>query len=462
MTKVKIISLYIIAVILLSIIMVIISSLEFVRSDFVCISSFILNGIIWFILLMLELRNHAYSLKIIHWTFCIFFYFIAAFVQYGKNSFPWIEYRSDDTVFTANMYLLLWTFSFLIGTKIRIKGENTVSKYLVEDYVLSERKIIIMTALNFLILLWRIVQVGFSGLLKKSAIVEGISYGSDSSSSLLIDKVLVSFCCFSTLISIFMSTKHTYKKYALLNVICLILSYFPTNISRNVAAAVYGSLLIVSFNKLKRNRVFIVGFIFSFLIIFPFMDNFRYNDIGTVDIGSSLLRAVKNIPTVWTQGHYDAYTTFTMTLDKVENSGISWGYQLIGVLLFFVPRSIWPSKPVGSGSYMAKELGIFPNISCSLPGEAYINFGIIGIILFGIIFGAVSGFMDSLYWDEEKISLRLETLYPVVMLMFFFMCRGDLLSSFAYTVAFIATWFVMTKEWSLSSMGRKSLFKMRS
>ncbi len=456
MTKSRILSLYVIAAILLSIITVIISSLEFVRNDVGCIASFILNGVIWIFLLMLELKKHAYSMKIIHWTFCIFFFFIAAIVQYGKNTFPWVGYRSDDRIFGANVLLLFWTFSFLIGTKIKLKKENIISAYLTEDYTLSETRIKIITVLNFLILLWRIVQVGVSGLLKKSVIAEEISYGSDSSLALLIGKVLVSFCCFSTLISVFLSKRQIYKKYAIFNIIFLLLSYFPTNIDRNVAAAVYGSLLIVFFPKLKKNRIFIVGFLFAFLVIFPFMDNFRYNDIGDVDIGNALMRAVKNIPTAWTQGHYDAYTTYTMTLDKVERSGISLGYQLLGVMLFFVPRRIWPSKPVGSGYYMATELGYFSNISCPLPGEGYINFGVIGIILFGIFFGAVSNFMDFLYWKEGKVTLRLETIYPVVMLMFFFMCRGDLLSSFAYTAAFIATWFVMTKKWAFGHKERKN------
>jgi len=86
-----------------------------------------------------------------------------------------------------------------------------------------------------------------------------------------------------------------------------------------------------------------------------------------------------------------------------EIESITYGRQLVGALLFFVPRSIWPNKPVGSGHFVAENMLMtrysfwFTNISMPFPGEGYINFGILGIILFAFILALVSKITDNWY-----------------------------------------------------------------
>jgi oligosaccharide repeat unit polymerase len=107
---------------------------------------------------------------------------------------------------------------------------------------------------------------------------------------------------------------------------------------------------------------------------------------------------------------------------------------------------MWPNKPYGSGSYMGQSLNwSFTNISCPLPGEAYINFGIFGIILFGVVFGFISKLMDRFYWEKTSDTrTKFDILYAIMLMMFFFMLRGDLLSSWAYFLAFVFIWGVFT------------------
>lgn len=53
-------------------------------------------------------------------------------------------------------------------------------------------------------------------------------------------------------------------------------------------------------------------------------------------------------------------------------------------------------------------------------------------------------FLDSCYWyQNNKDDGQISVLYPVTMIMFFFMCRGDLLSSTAYMVAYTVVGFIM-------------------
>ena len=65
---------------------------------------------------------------------------------------------------------------------------------------------------------------------------------------------------------------------------------------------------------------------------------------------------------------------------------ITWGYQLLGALFFFVPRAIWATKPIGSGAMLAShQPRAFTNIAMPYWGEGYMNFGILGVVIFTII-----------------------------------------------------------------------------
>ena len=79
------------------------------------------------------------------------------------------------------------------------------------------------------------------------------------------------------------------------------------------------------------------------------------------------------------------------SLDLVSQMGSFKGKQLLGAMLFFIPRSIWPSKPIGSGATIAiYQRQSFKNISCPIIGEAIINFGIIGVIIFAVAIAKTS------------------------------------------------------------------------
>jgi hypothetical protein len=131
------------------------------------------------------------------------------------------------------------------------------------------------------------------------------------------------------------------------------------------------------------------------------------------------------------EGHYDSYQNFIY----VVNQGIvTWGRQLIGVLFFWVPRALWPAKPVGSGHFIASEYNLsFSNISMNLFGEGYINFGMLGILLFVFIVAYITKYLDQMYWIHRMSGFG-KRYYPFLLGLFFFMLRGDLMSSFAYTL----------------------------
>jgi len=109
----------------------------------------------------------------------------------------------------------------------------------------------------------------------------------------------------------------------------------------------------------------------------------------------------------------------------VEQIGISWGYQLLGSIFFFIPRSIWTTKPVGSGFTVANLFGWdFDNVSMPLIGEGYSNFGVFGIVVLAIAMGALLKKIDVNYYlrlnnETEKIYF-IEIIFPFTLGFFIF------------------------------------------
>lgn len=217
-----------------------------------------------------------------------------------------------------------------------------------------------------------------------------------------------------------------------------ILCAFPLAIPRFLVAYIYFPILLCLFPKL-RNSFFICSTIFfSMIFIFPFLNQFRYFDSET---------KIKLIPSVdsFNEGHFDAFQNF---LEVVRLSYITYFEQLLGVFLFFIPRSLWDGKPYGSGYQLALDnFYIFNNISMPFIGEGFVNFGIIGIAFFSIIIGLIMKKIDTYYLSDFFLSKNIFLAYLGIFLCpaLFFMFRGDLLSSFSNLLAGLISFYIVKK-----------------
>ena len=189
----------------------------------------------------------------------------------------------------------------------------------------------------------------------------------------------------------------------------------------------------------------IVIFLFGFAIVGRITNSVELTSF--LEIPSYLNKAFGQIDFVGELRtlHYDAWSELLATVKYVQVYGLTYGKQLLGVLFFFVPRSIWPDKPVGSGHLVAQNLLMtqydmwFTNLSNPLPSEGYINFGIIGVALFAIILGKVSRVMD-IYQSKNDIRKYISIYISLNMT---FMLRGDLMSSFAYLIGSLLAMYVL-------------------
>ncbi len=164
---------------------------------------------------------------------------------------------------------------------------------------------------------------------------------------------------------------------------------------------------------------------FSMIILFPFLNEFRYY-YSEKDINF--------IPDIsfFNHSHFDAYQNF---MEVIRLNYITFGEQILVVGFFFIPRSIWENKPIGSGAQMALDNDyVFTNISMPFIAEGYVNFGYIGVFIFLYIFSFLMRQIDFKYLTHIELS---SNSYSVAKGIFFcaaifFISRGDLLSSFAF------------------------------
>ncbi|SMF10677.1 O-antigen polymerase [Pseudogulbenkiania subflava] len=209
----------------------------------------------------------------------------------------------------------------------------------------------------------------------------------------------------------------------------LILSVFPTGVARYMVGFVYIPVLLIFFPALRAGKIFSLFLVFAIFIIFPFLNQFRKFD-SFQDL--SILPSAD----FFFEGHFDAYQNFARV---VQIDFVTYGYQMLGSLFFYVPRFIWPNKPVGSGYEIAEQLGyFFNNISMPFLAEGYANFGVLGVFLFAVVIAFAMARLDRKYSFDGRSGERISYFGAVYLYLcgaLFFVLRGDLLSSVAYVTA---------------------------
>ncbi len=383
----------------------------------------------------------AFSLNLIFWIFVLLFMGLAPFFQYATGIIPWGKKIEDVTFIKANSIILLCLGTYIfVRNRLMQHSERCYESKLPtfnfdEGFVRRYRGVgnIVFAICSLLLCVLSGKGLFLRSLVGHSDLIQ------NSSLQLLSDKILRGAVLYFSIITIVLFREGKIKKIQL--VLVLFLSFvtnFPLAVPRYWAATFYIALLLTCLGSyLSKNkywfRIFLIG---SILIVFPLLSIARYSKDEIFHRFNSI-RDVFGLS--FSYGDFDAYASFCSTISYVREHGITWGKQLLTVLLFFVPRSIWNNKSVGSGALVNQLKGSdFTNFCSPIFAEGYINFGVIGAVLFIAMLAWLLTRYDQYYWDENGITFPI-VFYPVAIGMCFFMLRGDLLSSFAYTVGIYVT-----------------------
>ncbi len=252
---------------------------------------------------------------------------------------------------------------------------------------------------------------------------------------------------------------------AILGIVAL-LANFPTSVARFYLFAVLTVVVFCLFSKGRFWRyvslaLMLVGFLGGVV-----SDQFRFIK-GAADL--KRITAV-DMEGYLTAGHFDAFEMNAYGLDYVEQYGLERGRQLTGTLGFWVPRFLWPNKPVPSGALLGSGfIGIMEstkntNLSFPLPAEGYIDFGVVGVILYALIFGAIFAVVDRIGRLYLMASGRYGSLFSIIFPgvvtgMVLYLMRGALMPALAYSLGVffscVVIYMVFTKPNEVA--GRRTL-----
>lgn len=394
-----------------------------------------------FIIIMLTIfgmycaESYNYSLNKIFSLFSFFFFGISPSIEflldvrYWKGEKIFINEYLKMNIIIIIILLLYYFFYFLFKRMKKMKMENIIVRFFSKN-IKKEKKIkkifLIISVISLIILLY-LNNFNVKGLLFRGGV--GVERREiNKAYGLIILQFIRPIPVVCLIFSKILKLKG--KIFKLILILIFLLTNFPTSSARFYTATVYIPILLLYIPKYKEKLVLNQSLILGILFIFPLFNKMRnYSGLDTLNLKFNF--------NMFLEGHFDSYQNFTRV---VTNDIITNGTQLLTTLLFFIPRTFWPDKSIGSGAYLQKKIGLsFSNIAMNYFGEGYINFGYIGIILFTIVISYLNARFDKTYWNTLQENNILRVIYLLFLGLEFFILRGDLLSSYAYTVGMISS-----------------------
>lgn len=400
-------------------------------------------GVISVFFVIKEQRKRIYSLNLIHWVFILTFLSFVPFVQYISGKFPlWLGREDGFSICRANLLILTWTVFYQFGYSVKKFRADRLFSYL-NRFEIGKRGVYISIYLSFIILIAFLFVFGMKNLLIRGAYREALLSINSNPLMIITDKFFRVIPLLSLVGLILLKDKWANEReWWILAIVLILINLFVNNplaSARYWAGTVILGFIVMLLRKLARGKGYVLAILLiGIFFIFPLSNVLRYRTGDAISISDFRLSQLR---TVYALPDFDAYEMGVHTARYVEKEGITWGKQLLGPLLFWIPRSLWKGKPVGSGGMVADYFS-YPqvNLSCPLPFEGYINFSVIGLIVFANLIGILFSLLDEYHWkvSTAKSYDIISAYYPFLLGFGFFAMRGDLMSSFSYTVMFIA------------------------
>ena len=410
-------------------------------------------------------------LEIMFWSFTYPFMGLAPMTELREWIWPIITPRSDFSLaWPAVMIVLTGTLAFLLGVfanrsmQVRNQRHGTARRFgpvtPTGDYTVRNYRILILAAFAIAFNLYYSYKVGWIQFTQSRLALEEIVQRIWPSSAVAI---FIRAGTYMTLLTAWVALVR-FRREAIvagrsgrpqsvgtmrLNlVLILVISVLLANSMNPISNARYlsGTALLAAaaglglFATAARFRISALSFLAALLVIFPIMDVFRYRNAQDLS-DANPLRA-------FLSPDYDSFANIINGYLIAEREGIHVGRQLMGVVLFWIPRALWQDKPVDTGILLAQNRGYFVvNLSAPLWIEMYMNGGYVLLIL-GMF--ALGYFLHA--WDT-RLDMQLSVfkmpsiLGSIVPFYMFILLRGSLLQAMPYLMVTVVCWlFVRAKH----------------
>jgi hypothetical protein len=197
-------------------------------------------------------------------------------------------------------------------------------------------------------------------------------------------------------------------------------------------------------------RIAVPALVFVLSAVFPYLDYFRQ----TASSSSTLTSSGNGFDVLYAMSvkDYDASTQLVNTYGYVQQLGTDAGHQLLGVLFFFVPRSVWSGKPVDTGTLIAQWLANRANYNLSEPlwAELYLALGIPAVLIGFALLSRVSWRLDYTFGMSRRLASSANlsaVMVPVLAGYQLILLRGSLLQATGRLIVLLVVfWFVFPRS----------------
>ena len=212
---------------------------------------------------------------------------------------------------------------------------------------------------------------------------------------------------------------------------------FPTGNDRVLTAAFWLPILLIFLKKYNIMEISNLNVFFVYLIgtvsVFLGLESFRYKE------GSTNFSFWNNL----FGGHFDAFQILSRITSITPHYSLE---NLIGPLLFFIPRALWAEKPIGTSFLINSSLGLtHNNTSFPFVAELYFSFGTLAVLVGGFFVG----YLCNLTWLlVNRVQNKRYPWFPTFVALslcpfWLYVLRGNLLGAFSSTSIFLFSWLLL-------------------
>ena len=412
----------------------------------------IINGLIFSFLLSCD----GISMRVIYSYYTFIFMAFVPIFQYltGVWRFSFDFNLIKPFTLLVNVGNIFYLLAYFLSKKFDRKALNNIQNNHYR-FVISEKKLLYfsipITAVAFIL----ISIYGFDPSTSIVRTAMGINHSPLESILEFLFRPLVFFLFLFSFINLkFVKQKKLSIFLFLIYLLNVILVINPLSSARSITLFLYFPIITMFFPPSKKK-----SFFYLFFLLFSIAGSFFQTELRNVFTTGQ----IKGFSVEYMfEGHFDGFEMGCHTIAFVNQSGIEYGLQLAGAILFFIPRAIWPTKPVGSGEYIGWEYldkhfdVLWANFGMPLVAEAYLNFHVIGVFIFFTFIGIISYKLDNKFnlWQKfYKKNQRLGrftfdqnmVLYPMSLGFFLFALRGDLFSAFSFATGLVISFLIAKK-----------------
>jgi hypothetical protein len=308
----------------------------------------------------------------------LFFFILPGMVHLARNLFPFYHTSFD---YNSSLYvaflILLYAISSLLGVFYALSRRPRRSAQAQPSERPIRDKDLLIGALFLLVISLPCIAATGISIARRA---DGMEDFSDPSPIVLILTSLPSSAMFlCAILSFYIMRRRSFVSiifFAFTGTLGFLLNY-PLSLTRFILFERIIVLMYVTLDlsSVRLKKFVAVAAVLSIFTVFPTLDYFARGDTSqglTIDPLGYMAES----------GDLDGLQSTLNVYEMVKSQGLSYGYQLLGAVLSYVPRTAWPTKPYSTGTSAAVFADYdFTNLSAPLISEIYVDFGMAGVTI---------------------------------------------------------------------------------